>query len=123
MVLTVDTDVTAARRVLDAAAGVWSRIGATPVETPLQELAGVPGSSVALVIPEHGMVECIGDGDHGAVAVAARRLSAEGWTVAVLVPAPGIGAAHRALRGVPVRIQPWWTGAGGAVLFGVPEVP
>ncbi len=123
MVLAIERDLGAVRCVVDAAVRAWSRAGITMIETPLAVLTGVAGDATALVAPEHGVVECITDGDYGPVAAAARRLNGEGWRVVVLAPAADMGEAHRVLRGVPARIQPWWSGADETVVFGVPEVP
>jgi hypothetical protein len=123
VVLAVDRDLGTVRRAAAAARDAWAQAGTTMVEKPLAALSGIPGDAIALVNTEHGIVECVADRDFGPVAAAARRLSAEGWRVVVLAPAPAMGEAHRVLRGVPVRIQPWWSGADETVLFGVPEVP
>jgi hypothetical protein len=123
MVLAVDSALETIRRVTDSAAQAWSRTGATVVETPLAALTGVACRAPALVVADEGVVECVADGDFGPIGSAVRRLAAEGWRVAVLAPASQMGSAHRALRGVPARIQPWWTGSDDSVLFGVPEVP
>lgn len=95
------------------------------VETPLAGFTGAPElSGVAVLAPEQGLVEwfphdaqsLVALGDHAAAAVGA------GWRVAVLIPAGRMGEAHRALRGVPVTLQPWWPD-GEHVRFGGPEVP
>jgi hypothetical protein len=123
MVLAVDRDLGAVRRATDAAVRAWLQARTTVVETSLAALSGVGGDVSALVAAERGIVEVVADGDFGSIAAAARRLNAEGWRVAVLVAASQMGDAHRAMRGIPVRLQPWWCGADDAVLFGVPEVP
>jgi hypothetical protein len=123
MALAVALDIETTRRVVDGAARAWARSGATVVEMPLASISGIRCSAAAVMVPDLGVVECVADGDFASIAAAARVLSAEGWDVAVLVPAPLMGEAHRVLRGGPARLQPWWRGAEDAVLFGVPEVP
>ena len=123
MVLAVAADTTITRRVADAAVDAWIRVGTTMVEMTMSGLTGVATPGIALIAAEEGIVECVVEGDLGPLVKAARRITADGWKVAVLVPSARMGEAHRVLRGTPVRIQPWWRGADDSVLFGVPEVP
>lgn len=123
MVLAVAVDTTVTRRVADAAVEAWTRSGTTMVEMTMSGLTGVAASGLALVAAEEGIVECVVEGDFGPIVTASRRIAADGWKVAVLVPSARMGEAHRVLRGAPLRIQPWWSGADGSILFGVPEVP
>ncbi len=123
MVLAVAVDTTVTRRVAGAAADAWMRAGVTMVEMSTSALTGVGAAGLALVAADEGIVECIADGDLGPLVTASRRLAADGWRVAILVPSARMGDAHRVLRGSPVRLQPWWSGADDSILFGVPEVP
>lgn len=123
MVLAVSTEADVTRRVADAAIEAWRRTGTTMVEMSLATLTGVAARGLALLAAEDGIVECVVEGDLGPLVTASRRISADGWKVAVLVPSRRMGEAHAVLRGAPVRIQPWWDGADDSVLFGVPEVP
>lgn len=95
------------------------------VETPLAGFTGVDGvDGVAVVAPEQGIVEWFPhpDQDLAVLAGLAPSVAGTGWKVAVLVPAGRMGEAHRALRGSPVMLQPWWVD-GDRVRFGGPEVP
>ena len=78
-----------------------------------------------MVVPEASEVECFphATDDLGALRAPLRGLFATGWRVTVLVVAGRMGDAHRALRGVPVTIQPWWVDGEGTIRFGGPEVP
>lgn len=78
-----------------------------------------------MVVPEASEVECFPGDRHDLADLRAplRGLFATGWRVTVLVASGRMGEAHRALRGVPIMIQPWWADADGAVRFGGPEVP
>ena len=123
MALAFDLDAGVTTRVAAAAAQAWARAGVTAVQTPLAAVSGTATAAPAVLSAEHGIVECVADGDYDAIAVAVRALAADGWRVAVLAPTAQMGSAHRVLRGLPVRVQPWWTGADDSVMFGVPEVP
>ena len=96
------------------------------VTTPLSAITGSsPLHAPAVVVPEANEVECFpraGD-DLGDLRAPLRGLFATGWSITVLVSSSRMGEAHRALRGVPVTIQPWWEDEAGAVCFGGPEVP
>jgi len=122
--LTADTPINLRSRVANAVARGYARLGCTVVEGPLAEVSGVeeaPGAAV--LAADLGTVECIADGHLPAAARAVRHLAAAGWEVRLLVPLALVGEAHRLLRGVPVRLQPWWLGPGDDVCFGAPEVP
>jgi hypothetical protein len=95
------------------------------VETPLGDATGVDGiAGVAVVATAQGIVEWFPHPDQGLddLASAARSISGTGWTVTVIVRSDRMGEAHRALRGAPVILQPWWAD-GETVRFGGPEVP
>lgn len=49
-------------------------------------------------------------------------LADQGWRTTVVVPAPRMGEAHTALRGIPCRLQAWWEDASG-ISFGAFERP
>ncbi len=49
-------------------------------------------------------------------------LAEQGWTTTVVVPAERMGEAHRALRGLPCRLQAWWED-GALISFGSFETP
>ncbi len=95
------------------------------IETPLAGFTGVADlSGIAVMAPEQGVVEWFPhpDQDLRPLASLAVETAGTGWRVAVLVPTARMGEAHRALRGAPVTLQPWWTD-GERVRFGGPEVP
>lgn len=95
------------------------------VESPLDEFTGFDGvDGVAVVAPAQGIVEWFPH-DHQPLeqlAAAAHTVAGSGWAVGVIVPSGRMGEAHRALRGTPVMLQPWWPD-GETVRFGGPEVP
>jgi hypothetical protein len=124
MVLAADAPTALRGRVANAVAGGYARLGCTVVELALAEVSGFPGAPGAAVLAaDVGAVECVADDDLPAAAPAVRLLAAGGWEVSLLVPAALMGEAHRLLRGVAVRLQPWWVGADDVVCFGAPEVP
>jgi hypothetical protein len=95
------------------------------VTTPLSAITGSsPLDAPSVVVPEANEVECfpLADDDLADLRAPLRGLFATGWRITVLVAAARMGEAHRALRGVPVTLQPWWEDD-GAVRFGGPEVP
>ena len=49
-------------------------------------------------------------------------LAEQGWNTTVVLPAPRMGEAHHALRGLPCRLQAWWED-GSMVCFGAYERP
>lgn len=124
MVLAADAPTARRGRVIDAVAGGYARLGHLVVEMPLAEVSGFPGArGAAVVAADLEAIECVADDDLSAAAQAVRLLAAAGWQVSLVVPAGSMGEAHRLLRGAPVRLQPWWLGAGDDVCFGAPEVP
>jgi len=122
MVLTATT--TDHRTAATTAASIHLHYEGSVIETPLSSFAGVSAlEGVAVVAPERGLVEWFPAEDQALIAlVAPSRSSAADWDVSVIVPAARMGEAHRALRGAPITLQPWWTD-GESVRFGGPEVP
>lgn len=122
MVLTAAT--TDHRSAATIAASIHLHYEGSVIETPLSSFAGVPAlEGVAVVAPERGLVEWFPSEDQALTALAApSRLSSTDWNVSVIVHAARMGEAHRALRGNPITLQPWWTD-GESVRFGGPEVP
>lgn len=95
------------------------------VETPLARFADAPDlEGVAVIVPGRGLVEWFPHDaqDLDDLAGVVPGAVAAGWRVVVLVPAPRMGEAHRALRGTGATLQPWWPDD-EAVRFGGPEVP
>ena len=124
MVIAADAPTALRGRVSNAAAAGYTRLGCTVVESSLAEASGVPeAEGTALLAVDFGRAECVVDLRLPAAAWAVRHLIAAGWEVSLLVPASLVGEAHRLLRGVPVRLQPWWLGPDDDVCFGAPEVP
>jgi len=124
MVLITDSPTILRGRIATAVALGYSRLGCTVVEIPLAEASGVEGvAGAAVLAADRGAAECVADDDLPAAAAAVRHLAAAGWEVSLLVPSSLVGEAHRLLRGVPVRLQPWWLGPDDDVCFGAPEVP
>ena len=94
------------------------------VQTPLDAFTGVAGlDGVAVLAPRQGIVEFFpSHRQHlGSLGPVAACVTVEGWDVVVLVPARRMGEAHRALRGFPLQIQPWWDDGEG-ICFGGLEV-
>jgi hypothetical protein len=94
------------------------------IETPLAAFLGEAAlDGVAVVAPERGLVEWFPSDSQklGALAGPSRVHSCD-WAITVIVPAVRMGEAHRALRGAPLTLQPWWPD-GESVRFGGPEVP
>ena len=124
MVLAADAPTALRGRVATTVAGGYARRGCTVVELPLADASGVEGvAGAAVLAAELGAIECVADDDLSGAAQAVRLLAAAGWEVSLLAPASSMGEAHRLLRGVPVRLQPWWLGPDDVVCFGAPEVP
>jgi hypothetical protein len=125
MVLAVQLAPVTHRSAASAAASIHLQRESSVVETALGGFTGAGDiAGVAVLAPEHGVVEWFPD--PAQVLTPLAPLAAEavgaGWRVTVLVPAPRMGDAHRALRGTPVTLQPWWA-EGERVRFGGPEVP
>lgn len=124
MVLAADVPTALRGRVATEVARGYARLGCTVVELPLAEASGVEEADGAAVLAaDWGAIECVVGEGLPAAAEAVRHLAAAGWEVSLLVPTCLVGEAHRLLRGVPVRLQPWWLGVDDDVCFGAPEVP
>lgn len=124
MVLAADLPTARDERVAGLVALGYARLGCTVVEVPLAEVSGVQeAAGTAVVVAERGAIECVAGEGLPAAARAVRRLAAAGWDVSLLVPAAAMGEGHGLLRGLPVRLQPWWPGPDDDVCFGAPEVP
>lgn len=123
MVLTAPTS-TDHQAAATTAASIHLQYEGSVIETPLASFAGEPGlDGIAVVAPERGLVEWFpSDTQELASLTAPLRMSAADWNVSVIVPAQRMGEAHRALRGTPITLQPWWVD-GENVRFGGPEVP
>lgn len=123
MVLTAPTT-TDHQAAATTAASIHLQYEGSVIETPLSAFSGEPGlEGIAVVAPERGLVEWFPSGDQTLAAlVGPLRASAADWNVSVIVPAGRMGEAHRALRGAPITLQPWWVD-GENVRFGGPEVP
>lgn len=128
MVVALDVDVAVDAPVAAAVVAAYSARGNQVLEIPLLEMVHVSvGADVAsirsVVAVEERMVELVvDDGPFEALAPAVSALAARGWEVVALIPSRRNGEAHRALRGTPCRIQPWWTD-GTAIRFGSLETP
>ncbi|OFW65915.1 MAG: hypothetical protein A2Z12_08005 [Actinobacteria bacterium RBG_16_68_21] len=107
------------------AASIHLHFEGSVVETPLAGFVGNPDlDGVAVVAPERGIVEWFPSDLQALEPLAAMSRASAGpeWQVSVIVPAGRMGEAHRALRGAPVTLQPWWFDD-ESVRFGGPEVP
>lgn len=107
------------------AASIHLHYEGSVLEEPLSGFTGIDGlDGVAVVAPAQGVVEWFPHDDQplADLAAVAGRIAGTGWSVGVIVPTGRMGEAHRALRGAPVTLQPWWRD-GEAVRFGGPEVP
>lgn len=128
MVVAVQLDHAREATVAEAATASYAARGRRVLEIPLIEMVHVSvGADVAsmrsIVSVEDRTVELVVDGDpFEAIAPAVWALAARGWEVVALAPCGRNGEAHRALRGTPCRIQPWWLEEDG-VHFGSHEQP
>lgn len=106
------------------AASIHLHYEGSVIETPLAAFADEPDlDGVAVLAPERGLVEWFpSESQELASLMAPSRVSSCDWAITVLVPAARMGEAHRALRGAPLTLQPWWPD-GESVRFGGPEVP
>jgi hypothetical protein len=108
-----------------AAASLHLRREATVVETEIAVFAEAPEvSGLAVLAPQQGITEWYPDPaqDLTPLGPLAAAAAVRGWRVMVVVPTGRMGEAHRALRGAPAMLQPWWSD-GDQVRFGGPEVP
>jgi hypothetical protein len=125
MVLIAAAETVDQRAAATAAAAMHQCHEASIIDTPLSGFTGVDGvGGVAVVAPEQGLVEWFPDDGQPLddLVSLARSVAGTGWKVGVIVPSARMGEAHRALRGAPVVLQPWWAD-GEAIRFGGPEVP
>lgn len=125
MVLTAATVRVTHHTAASTAASIHLHYEGSVIETPLAGYTGVADlDGVAVVAPERGIVEWFPSDRQRLEPLAALSRTAAGpeWQVSVIVPAARMGEAHRALRGTPVTLQPWWPDDEG-VRFGGPEVP
>ncbi len=126
MAVAVQEVATEVDQVVDVVQSVY-RSHLETVETgPLAEFVAAPGGAGtlrAVSIPAQHEVEVVldEDADPAIVAVAAWALAERGWSITVLTRIDRLGEAHLALRGVPCRLQGWWTDGVG-VEFGCYEV-
>jgi hypothetical protein len=125
VVLTATTERATHHTAASTAASIHLHYEGSVIETPL---AGFTGNAdldgVAVVAPERGIVEWFPSDLQRLEPLAAVSRTSTGpeWQLSVIVPASRMGEAHRALRGSPVTLQPWWVDQEG-VRFGGPEVP
>ena len=128
MAVAVDLVATPDIEVAVSSAATYAARGSRVLEIPLLEMVHVSiGADVAsvrtVVAVEDRTVELILDeGPIEAVAPAVWALAARGWNVIAIVASARNGEAHRALRGTPCMLQPWWIDA-GEVRFGGLERP
>jgi len=125
VVLSATTERATHHTAASTAASIHLHYEGSVIETPL---AGFTGNAdldgVAVVAPERGIVEWFPSDLQRLEPLAAVSRTSTGpeWQLSVIVPASRMGEAHRALRGSPVTLQPWWVDQEG-VRFGGPEVP
>ncbi len=127
MAVAVRDVVTEVDLVVEAALRIYASRRESAVDTALAELledAGPVGAWRAVVAGASRTVEVVLDEgtDPAELATAVWRLAGRGLRVVVLVGAAEIGEAHRALRGTPCLLQPWWV-AEDTVRFGRHEIP
>lgn len=126
MVIMASAEVAEAGPAVAAASRIYAERGCTVVETSLAAAAGIDGvPGPAILAADLGIAETAidDDTDPALLGPGLDRLAATGWEVTVLVPAPRMGEAHRALRGRVALLQAWWFGPDGDLCFGPPEVP
>ncbi|MFH1104488.1 MAG: hypothetical protein V1757_06040 [Actinomycetota bacterium] len=125
MVLTATTNRATHHTAASMAASIHLHYEGSVIETPL---AGFTGNAdldgIAVVAPERGIVEWFPSDLQRLEPLAAVSRTSAGpeWQLSVIVPASRMGEAHRALRGSPVTLQPWWADR-ETIRFGGPEVP
>lgn len=128
MVATLHVDAATDALVAEAAIAAYAAHGIRVLDIPLLEMVQVSVSADvasvrSLVAVEDRVVELVvDDGPFEALGPAVWALAARGWDVVALAPSVRNGEAHRALRGTPCRIQPWWV-EGREVRFGRLETP
>jgi len=125
VVLAAETGTITHHTAASTAASIHLHYEGSVVETPLAGFTGVEAlDGVVVVAPERGIVEWFPSDRQplAPLAPVVRQSVGPEWQVAVIIPASRMGEAHRALRGSPVTLQPWWSDDDG-VRFGGPEVP
>lgn len=126
MALAMRTETTEVDLVLAACIETYSarRVAVEPIEA-VDIREGRTGRTVrGVVAHDENRVECIvpRDADMTELVPMLDGLARAGWDVWAIVPTAILGSAHRHLRGLPIKLQPWWdTGTG--VCFGRPEIP
>jgi hypothetical protein len=128
MAVVVDVDAGTDTLVADTTIRAYAASGSRVLDIPLLEMVHISvGADVAsvrtIVAVDYRIVELVIDeGPFEALAPALWALAARGWDVVTLTPARRMGEAHRALRGTPCSLQPWWL-VSSAVHFGARERP
>ncbi|MEX2323053.1 MAG: hypothetical protein WEA29_04705 [Acidimicrobiia bacterium] len=113
------------RAAATTAASIHLHYEGSVIEQPLARYTGIEGlDGIAVLAPTQGLVEWFPHDDQPLADLApmAREVDGSGVALCVVVPASRMGEAHRALRGEPLTLQPWWRD-GETVRFGGPEVP
>lgn len=113
------------RAAATTAASIHLHYEGSVIEQPLARYTGIDGlDGVAVIAPAQGLVEWFPHDDQPLADLAplAREVDGSGLALCVVIPASRMGEAHRALRGSPLTLQPWWRD-GETVRFGGPEVP
>ena len=102
----------------------YQRLGMAPSWTTVADLIGDGGShsdAPAAVVGQR--IEIVVAAEMSLVDLRDDVIElGDGPDVCVVVAASRMGEAHRALRGAPCVVQPWWT-EDGATHFGRPEQP
>lgn len=129
MAVAVQVEVTAVADVVRSTVAHYTKRHEPVVESWLAEIAGVPvtdslGFHSCVAAIDRRIVEIVVPSatDASGLSAVVWDLAYSGWQVTVLVPASDLGSAHRALRGTPCRLQPWWY-HGGELVFGHHERP
>ncbi len=114
--LVVDACVSSyARADLPVEAGSWNRL---VLDTDIRQLASLR------MIRSGDTIECVLGSDIDPIEhrSALAAVTSETDHIVVLIHVARLGEAHRALRGLRLRLQGWWIES-GIVRFGRPEIP
>jgi hypothetical protein len=127
MAVAVHDTLTEVDQVAAATLEVYAKRRDLATEMPLAELLDVPkaiGSLRAVVSSADRAIEVVLDAGVEAASLAPGlwALAAKGWQPVVLIALDQIGEAHGELRGIPCRLQAWWT-VDETVVFGGFETP
>ena len=126
MAVAVREALTEVDRVADAVVETYRRCHEGAHQAQLVEFVDVKnvGAIRTIACPDRRTVEIVLDAevDAGSLIPGIWRLGQGGHRVVVLVALGRIGAAHPELRGVPCRLQAYWT-EGDRVCFGGIEIP